>query len=236
MLTVLTPSTVEAFGTTSALREFTGTTSTVRDAAQANALKYAVSWAESYIRRPIRLQTYGETVAGYGSGYLLLSNRPVRQIHRVFSGTATSAATEYASTEFGVDKPTGRIYRGDGFGWTARYGGGSIGLNPIEGSPVPFSEVPTYYVEYSAGWVGDEGTTSTADGTTSTGRTLPKDVEMALYSKAGEWMAFGAIGGPGVMSKSVGDLSISYGSTAGGAGANRRDLPEALLDQYRSIV
>lgn len=237
-LDVMVATTVESLTNTAALREILGTTSTAKDSAQANALKRATLWAESYVRRPIRMQVYQEVVPGYGDYYLLLSRRPVRRIMRVFSGTATSAATEYTSTEYSVDIGTGRLYKPEGWPWTVAMGAppqGGFALDPVQPQPVPFGEIPTFFVEYSAGWVGDEGTTSTVDGTTSTGRTLPQDVELAILGKAGEWLTFGFIGGPIPMMKRVGDLSLSYGRPAGGV-LNTSALPEQILDQYRSIV
>lgn len=230
---------VSSLTDSAALREVLGTTSTGSGAAQDNAVKRATAWAETYIGRPIKFQVYREVVAGYGDFYLLLSRRPIRSVLRVFRGTDTGTATEYTSTQYTVEHASGRLYRPDGWEWTVLRGAaptGGYALDAVLPPPIPFADQPYFLVEYSAGWVGEAGTTSTADGTTSTGRTLPHDVELGILAKAGEWMTFGAIGGPTVMSKSVGDLSISYGNGGFSAGSSAAwNTPESLLNPYRSV-
>lgn len=239
LVTVLAPASVDSLTSVQALREVLGTTSTANETAQANTLKRATAWAESYVGRPLRLQTYSEVVAGYGDFYLLLTHRPIRRVVRVFSGTDTGTATEYTSTEYSIDPGTGRLYRPAGYPWTVTRGrppSGGFALDPVEVQPIPFGEMQSFLVEYSAGYVGEDGTTSTGDGSTSTGRTLPHDIEAAILAKAGEWVKFGAYGGPQVTNKSVGDLSIGYSSPGSGSGGGAgMGMAESMLAQYRSI-
>lgn len=238
MLTITSPGTTAPLSTTAALRDVLGTTSTEQDAYQEALLKRATAWAETYVGYPLRMQGYTETVAGYGGYWLLLARRPVRQVVRVFDSTATSAGTEITSTEYKVESGTGRLWRYEGWPWTVARGRSPVGgfaLDPVEAPAIPYGEVPSYLVEYSAGYVGEQGTTSTWDGTTSTGQTLPDDVKSAILAKAAEWATHGAMGGPDVVSKRVGDLSLSYGN-AGMGGVSSMGLAESLLGPYRSIV
>jgi hypothetical protein len=82
---------------------------------------------------------------------------------------------------------------------------------PLTASPWPGEEDSPWLIDYVAGYVRDGMTStcalwSTAKGTTSTGRTLPADIEAAVIAKVVSWYE----AEEGVIQKSVGDLSVQY--------------------------
>ncbi|MCR4375683.1 MAG: hypothetical protein NUW22_12620 [Acidobacteria bacterium] len=225
-LTVCTSatSTDGALSTTANLRVILGATSTAADtdAAQQMAIVRASRWADSYLRYPILSQVYSESLAAYGGRTLLLGRTPIRAILRVFDSTTTCEATSYSSTEVWVDDAeAGTLQRGAaGFAWTAQTAWGAGSYVP------PMSEQRTWLVEYQAGYVYPE-TSSTEYGTTSTGRTLPEDLEYGVLLKAAElYQQDGDI-----QSQSIGDLSITYRSE--GLGSDPRTPAERALAPYR---
>jgi len=232
-LTVCTSSTGgNLLSTSSELRSVLRTTSTGDDAYQLKALQRASRWAQTFLGYPLDVQTYLETVPAFGTRRLMVSRTPIRAVLRLFDSTDTGSATAYCSTDFRVDDAdAGFLDRDQGWAWTA---GVSYGL---DAHIVPDSEARPWLVEYIAGYTldGIEATSenySTAgpNGTTSTGRTLPEDIEQAVLLKAADLYLVQ----PGnVTSKSVGDLSITYG---GQSGANTRSEAEDILAPYRRLA
>lgn len=231
-LTVCTSSTGgNVLSTSSELRSVLRTTSTGDDAYQLTTLKRASRWAETYLGYPIEVQTYLETVPAFGNRRLMLSRTPIRSVLRVFDATDTGSATAYCSTDFRIaDAEAGFLDRDQGFEWSA-------GVNyALDAHYVPNSEAKPWLVEYIAGYTldGIEATSenySTAGpgGSTSTGRTLPEDLEQAVLLKAADLY----VRQPGgVQSKTVGDLSISYANSA----FTYRSEAEDLLGPYRRIA
>ena len=167
-------------------------------------------------------QVYSERVAGYGSGSLMLSVTPIRALLRVFDSTTTCEATEYTSTEVWIDDAeAGTLARGpSGFAWTAQ-----TEYHMAHGV-IPGSEQRTWLVEYQAGYVYPE-TSSTGYGTSSTARSLPEDLELGVLQAAARMSA----NDYSVASQSIGDLSISYRSE--GLGTDPRTTAQKTLAPYR---
>lgn len=215
MLTVCCTSTDVDLTTTSALKSLLGTTSTAQDAWLATVIRSASRWAESYVGYPLTAQSYSETLAGYGRRELMVKRTPIRNVDRIMTATTTDDATEITSTEYILeDEDAGLIARNQGFHWTATLESNNfLAATPLEYHPMGGQEYKPWLVDYRAGWTYSGLTTdspnySTGNGTTSTGRTLPEDIEQAvlfraqaLYEDADE-----------VASESLGDLAVNYRS------------------------
>src|SRR3990167_5035078 len=174
-------STDGALGTTADLRLLLGATSTANDAYQQSLIVRASRWAETYLGYPLLTQVYSEKVPGFGTPYLTLARRPIRAVLRMFDSTSTDSAGEYTSTEIWVDsEEVGTLTRPSGFDWTVQT------AQETAQTVLPNSEEKPWLIEYQAGYVFPE-TSSTAYGTTSTGRSLPEDIEQAVLLKAIEF-------------------------------------------------
>lgn len=197
-------STDGALTDTATLRAQLGTTSTGQDALQQRAIARASAQAVSLLNYPLLAQVYSERVAGYGGQTLMLGVTPIRALLRVFDSTTTCEATEYTSTEVWIDDAdAGLLSIGpQGFPWTAQ-----TAWNMAPGV-IPNSEQKTWLIEYQAGYVFPE-TSSTGYGTTSTERTLPADLEGAILDQAVRILDGRD---PSIQSQSIGDLSITYRS------------------------
>jgi hypothetical protein len=197
---------------------------------QQGALRRASRAAETYVGYPLLAQVYSERVAGDGRDTLMLSRTPLRAILRVFDSTTTESATEYGSTGIVIeDAEAGLIKRTDGsvFAWSPRIDPTTLGLQPMPGS-----EIRNWLVEYQAGYVFPE-TSSTEYGTTSTGQTLPDDIVDAVLSRSREIVQ----GDANVLSKKVGDLQLTYGARGlARDGTNVRSEFEETLSKYRRVV
>jgi hypothetical protein len=221
--------------TTAYYRTILGATSTADDATQLSLVRAASAWASAYVAFPLLAQTYSESLPAYGTRDLLISGRPVRQVLRLLGSSSTDDATEYCSTDYSVDFDAG-IFRARQGTW-----GETSYLHYHLGPFVPpRTEADTLYCEYTAGYV--VGGLSTADtiystagigGSTSTGETLPFDIQLAVALKAVSMARAGQT--LGIESKSIGDLSITYGAGAAGSSVVGVGItPESLLNQYRS--
>lgn len=232
MLLVCSSSTESQYTTTAFLKEalFGATaTSTAEDGYLDRLITRASRWAERYIGQPapdnkgdsLSPQVYLEAVPAFEGRNLVLSRTPVRAIQRLFDSTATSGATAYNSSQYRIeDADAGLVsFTDDSLPvWTG------ITAWELTDYRVPRSEARPWLVEYEAGWAV-AGTTSTFGGTTSTGRTLPEDVEQAVIEKAVELYE----GRGRIASKRVGDLSLSYREDG--------DSPaERLLCPYRRVA
>ena len=193
-----------------------------------SALTDATAWVERYITNDrngrARRQVIRETVAGSGSQQLMLSVLPVRKIARLFDSTDTCEASEYCSTDFRVEDPEAgfvTLVSGGRFAWDAVWG------HDIEMYPRPAQVTRPWLVLYEGGWVRDEtSSTCSAWVSTSTGRTLPEDVERAVLMKALEFYQGSS---RGIESMAVGPLKINYGS-------EQIDDCERLLTPYKRII
>lgn len=244
-LTVTVASTDVDLTSTSALKaEVLGATatSTSQDTRYSNLIRRASRQAESWIGQPLTVQTYRETVAGYGRRSLMLSRTPVRAILAIYDSTSTDEAHSYETSEIRVeDREAGLLSRDHGFAWTATLqwrAGGIAGADsmPLQPMPMTGQEYKPWLIDYVAGYTYngiDTGSAnwSTRAGTTSTGRTLPEDIEAAVLANA-EVQAVQPPGG--VQSESLGDVSVSYQNFRSADGG--MEPWQALLAPYRRVV
>lgn len=216
-------STDGALATTTAYRTAIAGASTADDAIQASAIIQASRWAERFIGvRPGELltQTYSETLPAYGGQTLMLSRRPIVALLTIMNGATSTASnsTVYSSTDVRIDQEAGFLWRDAGFSWTAQ-------MPYMLGATVPpDSELETWYVEYSAGYIGPTGTTTTCfTCSTSTGATLPEDLQFGVILKAREILD----GLYALQSQRLGDLSLTYRSEG------YTSIAERWLEPYR---
>ena len=220
-LDIITASTDRDLTSTSALKAMVlgaTATSTVQDSYLSDLIRRASGQAESYIgQAPLSVQSYRETVAGFGRRRLMLSRTPVRAIEAIYSGTDTGTATQLETSEFIVENAdAGLIARDAGFAWDAPLqwrGGGSWGGDavPLDPAPMPGQEYRPWLVDYVAGWTyGGLSTSSdnwsTEAGTTDTGRTLPEDLELGVLFRAKAMRD----GRDGIAAEKVGDIAVTY--------------------------
>lgn len=243
MLTICASSTESQLATVTTLKQALGITGSTDDELLGRLLNAASEAVDRFVGYPILAQVYSETVAAYGGLTLSLSRTPVRAVLRLFDSSATSGATELLSSEYRVDRPAGLLQRDQGFAWTIGqpWQGGMPfpGAYGLTGTLQPRSELSPWLVEYVAGATlgGIDSASSlysTKGGTTSTGRTLPYDLEEAAIATAGAWYQ-ARKQDPTIQSKSVGDLSITYRS-AGPDPAAPSSVPpraQALLAPWR---
>lgn len=186
----------------------------------------------SYIGRPLLLQTYQAILPSFGSVNLMLPAYPIVSVDRVVDGTDTGPGTgvELTATEYRVDSANGCLNRDMGWRWTRQIQRGT--LNDL---PMPDGEYHNWVVEFSAGYIGPYGTSSTNHSNVSTGPTLPEDIQDAcieLVKSAYHTRSRS----DDVRSESVGDVSISYGGTGVSGGRALPDSVKAFLEPYRSLV
>lgn len=220
MLWVCSASTDSQYTTTGAvaLELFASTCVSTSEFGRIDSLITRASrWADSYIGQPLSVQIYGETVPAFGGRCLMLSRVPLRGVTGIYDSTSTGA-TNYSTQIRIEDAEAGFLSRDEGFAWTA------LQADSISDSALPNSETRPWYVIYEAGY-SLAGTTSTAGGCTTTGRTLPEDIEQGVIEKVKQLYS----GMAGVTSKRVGDLSVTYRSEG-------LDAPESLLQPYRRII
>jgi len=219
-LTVCTSSTEGQWGNLTDLMTMLGATAS--SSGMDLALTQASKWAETYVGYPLGRSVYLETLPSYGTQRLVTSRTPIRGVERLFDTTDTGSATALTSTEYRLQDPeAGFIERDAGFRWTAQER-----VNLTTYTPAG-SETRPWLVVYEAGYVFDE-TSSTGDqwATTSTGRTLPEDVEQAVLLRAAEMYE----GSADVQSMRVGPLALTHRSE----GSNNTS-PEGLLAPYRRV-
>jgi hypothetical protein len=234
-LTVCASSTDSDLTTTGMLKNLLGTTSTGQDAFLSLLIRSASKWAENYIGVPLSLQSYSESVPGYNRLQLMLDRTPVRAIDRVMDATDTGAS-QILSSDFTVDSPdAGILTRTQGWNWTPLVEGHSFDAAvPLTLTPLPGQELKPFLVDYRAGFTYGGITTgsphwSTEKGTTSTGRTLPEDLELAVLFKAQEFYE----GGQVPASESLGDLSVNYRSLGTDSEGQQITRATEILDRYR---
>jgi hypothetical protein len=227
MLWACTTSTEEALADINDLMDMLGVS--VADRAMTRSLRDATAWVERHVLNNngvMRRQVYGETVAGYGTQRLRLSRWPVLGVQRLFLGTDTGTATEYSQSSWRVEDPDAgflELTSDAGFAWDA------VAESYMGVYPRPASVVRPWYVVYEAGWQVCSSSTSADWVTTSTGRTLPEDVERAVVMKAAE-LYQGSMQGVG--SIKVGPLELNYRSVGSDAA---QDPVVDILAPYRRL-
>jgi hypothetical protein len=240
MLTVCASSTNTDLTTIGAVKSLLGITGPAQDAYISTVVHAASRWVENVIGRgPITAQSYSETLAGQGRRQLLLKRQTLRAVDRVFDATDTGSATQVLSSQFFVeDAEAGILARNEGFAWTPLMMGRQFDIAlPLEFTPLGGQELKPWLVDYRAGWVLGGMTTdspnySTQSGTTSTGRTLPEDIELAAMFKA---QAF-HVGGDEAQSESLDDLSVNYKSLGTDKDGMLITRARELLAPYQSFV
>lgn len=235
-LSVCSSSTDDVFTTTAYVKALLGTTATSDDATISSLIRAASRWAENYVGYPLSVQSYSETVPGRGRRRLLLERTPLRAVARVYEGTDTGTAEQLDSSDFVIDSAeAGFLARDRGFGWTAPLMGRMFeSAIPMSLTPLAGQETRPWLVDYVAGYTYggiDTGSTmwSTEKGTTSTGRTLPEDIEHAVALKAIAYYE----GDDEVVSEQLGDLRVQYRSER--LDDEAPSLPEKLLLPYRRV-
>lgn len=211
-----------------------GITATSDDAKIDSIITRVSAWVEAHLDRgSLSVQSYRETAAGYGTRKLQLERYPIRAVTALWGATDTGEATTYLSSEFKVDHPPGQLVRDQGWAWTAGRIGEPFAV-PLSPSYNAGQEEEPWLADYIAGWTyagvsTDSDNWSTMNGTTSTGRTLPYDIEDAVILRVAQRYERTE----GVKSKRVGDLAITYATASDG---RLVDPAEDLLSQYRSVV
>lgn len=234
MLTVCAGSTDDSLTTTAFVKSILGVTGTSDDVRLGIYIKAASRWAESFVGYPLSAKYYAETVPAFDSRRLMLSQTPVRAVPVMLDATGDDAA-QVLSSEFRLEAAAGFINRDEGWEWTV----------PVQAEmtlrPRPGQEFKPWYVEYVAGYTYGGMTTdsplwSTEKGTTSTGRTLPEDIEQAVAFKAIAMYSGADTPTGAVVREALGDIDVWYsGST--GQNARKTGTPEEmLLEPYRRYV
>jgi len=226
ILTVCSSATDDKLVSLADLKDALDITDAAYDESLTRFIRRASSRIESYCARPLFSQVYQAALPSYGGPILQLPRYPVRSVLRVFDGTSTDTATELSSTEYRVDYERGQLHKETGFPWTY------TSYADVAPFPEPGQEYPNWLVEFSAGYVpaGGKDTGSTGDGTTATGSTVPLDLQDAAITLTRS-LWYGRNREPGVASKSVGELSISYSKQQSGL----TDEVAAILQPYRSM-
>jgi hypothetical protein len=215
MLTVTTTSTSAGLTTLDALKGHLGITTTDQDDLLSDAILGASDAVATYIGYyPLR-QTYRETIAGFGNRTMMVSRTPLTAVSALYYGS-TGLLADPAS--YVIDNTeAGFIVRDQGFPWSA-------GVEwDLDAHIAPRSERKIFIVDYTAGWVMSTGA----------GRTLPYDLEQAAVESA-KSQYLGRKRDGSITSKSVGDLSVSYG-TAGGEGTALPPEAIGFLQRYRRV-
>lgn len=218
MLTVTTSSTQDRLTSLDKLKAQLGITTTTEDDLLEEAILQASQTVATYIGYYPLEQSYRETLAGYGSRNLMVSRTPVTTLAAIYYG---STGTVVDPASYHNDNPeAGIIARDLGFNWTA-------GVEwDLDQHVAPRSERKDFIVDYTAGWVF----------TTGAGRTLPPDIEKAVLEQAKSNHLSGQRD-PSIVSKRVGDLSITYSSRGSReeADTSLSGSVSGLLEQYRRI-
>jgi len=236
MITVLATATDEDLVTLENLKETLDITDANLDNKISRIITRAGKRVSSYIGTPVLgLQKYQAILPSYGSINLQLPRHPVRDILRVFDGTDTGVDNEYTSTDYRVDKERGWLNRDEGWGLSRQVEDRTAGPAEIV---VPGGEYKRWLVEFTAGYVLSGGLStssalwSTAGGSTSTGPTLPDEIEDATIEVA-KGMYLSRLRDPGVTSERVGEVSITYQQPVGDG------IPPsiaAILAPFRSMI
>lgn len=229
LIEIIAESTDDYLTTTAAVKLALGTTSTANDAEISSAILSASRWAQTYVGYPLVARRYREQIAGYGTRSLLLARTPIRSVVALWDRETTDGASPVATSEMQIERKAGLIRRPQGWEWSAP-------SEPwLTNRPLVGQEFPAWLADYVAGYTYagiDTGSAlwSTVAGSTSTGRTLPEDIEEAVIRKAVGFYE----GSEDVVEEAVGDLRVRYGSF--GQSAQRPDRAAILLGPYKRVV
>ena len=227
MLTILATATDERLTTLENAKEALALTDSRDDEYLKRLILRASNRVTAYLNRPLALQTYQALLPAFGGVNLQLPRTPVRAVLNVFDGSDTGASAQLTATGYRLDPDRGWLNRDEGWTWTRQMERGAL-----TEYAVPNGEYLNWLVKFSAGYVLPGGTSSTNHGVTSTGSTLPGDLEDACLELVRS-AYLGRTREDAVQSESVGTVSVTYR-----AGSSRA-LPEsvaALLEPYRSVI
>jgi hypothetical protein len=216
MLTVTAASTSDSMTTLAAVKTALSITTTDDDDRLTAAISAASHAVANYIGYyPLR-QTYRETIPGFGDLKLMLSRIPVVSVSGLFYGSTQEIV---APTSYTIESAeNGFIMRDLGFPWSA-------GVEwDMDSHIMPRSERNQFIVDYQAGYIMS----------TDSARTLPYDIEQAVIMTAGS-LYHQAQRDPGVSSKSVGQLSVTYKLEGRRTAEALPVQAAALLGPYRII-
>ncbi len=227
LIDVIVASTDRDLTTTGVVRTMLGlsTAQTSEDANISASIRVASRWAETFIGYPLTVQTYRECLAAYGTRSLVLARTPVRAIPLLMATTSTDDGSQVLTSEYQLRREAGLIQRPAGWAWSVP------SESYLEGRPLAGQEYPDWLTDYVAGWTLDGVSTgsdnwSTEKGTTSTGRTLPEDIERAVALRARDLY----MQDEDVVEEKVGDLSVKYASRT--SGSARPSVAESMLAIY----
>lgn len=227
LLTVCSSATGDLLVALADVKDALAITDAQHDETLTRFIRRASSRIETHVGRPLFDQVYQAALPSYGGQILQLPHHPVRSVLRVFDGTDTGAGSrELSSTEYVVDRDRGQLWRSEGWAWTYA---AQAEAAPF---PIPNAEYPRWLVDFSAGYIPALGkhASATQDGTTTTGTTVPMDLQEAAISLTrSTWYA--RTRESGIRSKSVGDLSVTYAAQTG----SMPDDVLAIIEPYRSV-
>jgi len=191
MIEVLQPADNKKLTTLQAVKEELQIDNAESDELLERLIDEASAYIVRYCRRPFALETYRETVAGYGGLYLVLSMRPIVDVISVKEDGNAIDDYEIESPDAGI------LYRRSGWSW-------SPALEwLITWHPSPNEYVKRYEVTYKAGYVLPP----------DPNRTLPEDIERACIDIVRTWFN-DAKRIDAIQSESLGDYSVTYARTA----------------------
>lgn len=192
-------------------------------------IRRASARINAYCGYELTVQRYRVQTPSYGSTILQLPHRNLRTVLNVLDGLTTDDATALTATEYRADLQRGQLQKDEGWPWTSQQWEG------LARQPEAGQEYLRWTIDYSAGFIPGGGKTSTWDGSTSTGPTLPADISDAcLLLVKDAWERRTRTGD--VQSERVGELSITYRD---GASDRFGGLPGEVADilrPYRSII
>lgn len=225
MLRVCTSSTEELLAPLTTFKRELGITTTSDDDLLTEALADASQLVQDYLGYPLHRQVYSESLAGPGSQEFVLARRHVRAVENIYY-----AGEALTTDSYETDGSAGLVRVELGVPWTPM-----IETELVE-HPLSGQAYHDYTVDYEAGYLAAD-TASTANGagkpwlTTSTGRDMPRwATRAALITAKGLWLHRQTM--PGISSKRVGDLAITYATFCGDIYTLTREA-SAMLDPYR---
>ena len=192
-VTVTIPAESTALTTTAAIKNVLGVSSIKFDAALDRLIAAATSAIEIYVGHVYAKQTYLETVNGAAHPLLMLTNTPIVSVTLVLCESEPVTDFKIHSAETGVLSRSAGWMQSAWVGWGAERG-------VIHGTGDLL-----YSVTYEAGYV----TPGLPDAD------LPAHIEQACIETVVDWYRSGSRD-DAVKSKKVGDLSITYKSSAAG--------------------